>query len=126
MSSVLDASAVLAILNREPGGEIAAERLPDATMSVVNAIEVGSKLMDGGMTFEAAWEALDLLEVPLRDLDMDITMAATALREKTRSRGLSLADRTCLALTIREGSTAVTADRAWAALDVGCKIEMIR
>ena len=126
MSSVLDASAVLAILNREPGGEVAASRLSDAAMSVVNAIEVGSKLMDGGMTFEAAWEALDLLDVPLWDLDMDITKAATALRGQTRSKGLSLADRVCLALAIREGSTAVTADRAWAALDVGCKIELIR
>jgi PIN domain nuclease of toxin-antitoxin system len=37
-----------------------------------------------------------------------------------------LGDRACLALAIRKGATALTADRKWADLDVGCKIELIR
>ena len=126
MSSVLDASAVLAILNQERGAEAAISNLPGSVMSLVNAVEVGSKLMDSGMTFDAAWEALDLLEVSLIELDLDLAKTATALREHTCSKGLSLADRICLALAMREGSVAITADHVWASVDVGCRIKLIR
>jgi PIN domain nuclease of toxin-antitoxin system len=53
-------------------------------------------------------------------------IAAGQLRELTRRRGLSLGDRACLALAIRENAIAVTADRDWGDLDIGCKIELIR
>jgi ribonuclease VapC len=126
MTQIMDASAVLAILNQEAGGDVAARFLDGAAMSQVNAIEVGSKLIDGGMTFDAAWEALELLDIPLVDLDLELGRSATALRPQTKHKGLSLADRACLALAIREGATAITADRQWSGLDVGCKIELIR
>lgn len=126
MTKVMDASAVLAILNQEPGAEAAIGHLADATMSMVNAIEVGTKLMDGGMMFEDAWEALDLLEIPLIDLNLDQARTATALRPRTRAVGLSLADRSCLALAVHTNATAITADRVWTTLDLGCKVELIR
>ncbi|WP_309084058.1 type II toxin-antitoxin system VapC family toxin [Chelativorans sp.] len=126
MTFVLDASAVLAFLNGEAGAEEAAARFPGSAMSVVNAIEVGSKLMDRGMTNEAAWEAIELLDVTLVDVDAGLAASATALRKNTRAKGLSLADRVCLALAIREKLPAVTTDRLWASLDIGCPIEVIR
>lgn len=126
MRAVLDASAVLALLNRETGAGLVEARFPDAALSVANVIEVGSKLMDGGMTFEAAWEAIDLLDVEMVAIDLELAGLATALREATRRRGLSLADRLCLATAIRLGATALTADRAWAELDLPCPIEVIR
>lgn len=126
MSFVLDASVVLAFLNGEAGGEAAAARLPGSTMSAVNAIEVGTKLIDRGMTNDAAWEAIDLLDITLVDVDTALAALATSLRESTRARGLSLADRVCLALAVREKLPAVTADRTWADLDVPCPIELIR
>lgn len=126
MTQVMDASAVLAILNQEAGSDVAASFLHGATMCQVNAIEVGTKLMDGGMTFEAAWEALELLDIVLVDLDLELSRSATALRQRTKHAGLSLADRACLALAIREGSTAITADRQWSRLDLPCKVELIR
>lgn len=95
-------------------------------MSLVNAIEVGTKLMDKGFSSDEAWGALELLDITLVDLDAELATAAIALREQTREKGLSLADRTCLALAIREGLSAVTADRAWATLNLPCKIELIR
>jgi PIN domain nuclease of toxin-antitoxin system len=49
-----------------------------------------------------------------------------ATRVKTRSRGLSLGDRACIALALRERATIMTADRVWAELDPPCKVELIR
>lgn len=126
MSGVLDASAVLAIANDEPGGEVVRDRLAGSVMSLVNAIEVGTKLIDKGLSFEEASETLDLLDIPLIDLDADLSAEAVALRDRTRARGLSLADRVCLALAIREGLPAITADRSWGGLDVPCPVELIR
>jgi ribonuclease VapC len=126
MTVVLDASAVLAVLNQEPGADLVQERLSEALMSFVNTVEVGTKLVDGGMTATAAKEAIELLEIAMVDLDQDLAEAAVELREVTRAVGLSLADRVCLALALREGAVALTADRVWAKVDVGCPIELIR
>ncbi|MBU0581983.1 MAG: type II toxin-antitoxin system VapC family toxin [Alphaproteobacteria bacterium] len=126
MSAVMDASAIMAIANDEPGGDFVRRRLAGSKMSLVNAIEVGTKLMDKGFSSDEAWGALELLDITLVDLDAELATAAIALREQTREKGLSLADRTCLALAIREGLSAVTADRAWATLNLPCKIELIR
>lgn len=126
MSAVLDASAVLALVNGEPGAEVVASRLPGSVMSVTNAIEVGTRLMDKGFSFQLAWDALDRLDIDLADLDSALAFATTRLRDATRACGLSLADRACLALAIRAGLPALTADRTWASLDLPCRIELIR
>lgn len=126
MSGVLDASAVLALVNGEPGADVVRRHLPGSVMSLVNAIEVGSKLMDKGLSPEEAWDTLDLLDISLVDLDLELAVTATALRDATRPGGLSLADRACLAVAIRDSVPAFTADRAWAALDLPCPIELIR
>jgi ribonuclease VapC len=123
---VLDASAVLAVLNQEPGAEAVKGRLAESVMSVVNTVEVGTKLVDRGMTTEAAAIAIELLEIAMVDFDQELAEIAIDLRHKTRAVGLSLADRACLALALREQATAVTADRVWSSIDVGCKIEVIR
>lgn len=126
MSGVLDASAVLALINKERGADVVRRLLTGSVMSVVNAIEVGTKLMDKGLSPEEAWETLDLLDIPLVELDLELAVTATALRDATRPGGLSLADRACLALAIREDASAITADRTWASLDLPCPIELIR
>ncbi len=48
------------------------------------------------------------------------------LYPQTRNRGLSLADRACLALALDKGWPVMTADRAWAGLDIDVEVEMIR
>lgn len=126
MSCVLDASAVLALINDEPGGTLVRDRLAGSVMSTVNAIEVGSKLVDKGLPPGRAWEALDLLGIAFVDLDFSLAATVVELRGRTRDRGLSLADGVCLALAIREGLPALTADRAWSTLDLPCPVELIR
>jgi PIN domain nuclease of toxin-antitoxin system len=78
------------------------------------------------MTAEAARDAIDLLEIAMVDFDQELAETAIELRDQTRSVGLSLADRACLALALREQATALTADRVWSSVEVGCKIEVIR
>jgi PIN domain nuclease of toxin-antitoxin system len=126
MTTVLDSSAVLAVLNREAGAEAVKERLADSLMSLVNTVEVGTKLVDRGMTAEAARDAIELLEITMVDFDQELAETAIELRDQTRAVGLSLADRACLALALREKATALTADRVWSNVDVGCNIEVIR
>lgn len=126
MTYVLDASAVLAVLNREAGGAKVVPKLPNSVMSVVNAVEVGSKLIDRGMSAEAAWEAVDLLGITMTEFDLPLASATTKLRQQTRAAGLSLADRACLALAVRDNAIAVTADRAWSNLSGICQVELIR
>jgi PIN domain nuclease of toxin-antitoxin system len=60
------------------------------------------------------------------DFDVALAEATGALWEATRAAGLSLGDRACLALARATGATAVTADRAWVALDVGVEVRLVR
>lgn len=113
---VLDASAVLALLQGEAGADIVADLLPRGAMSAVNLSEVVAKLTDHGMPADAARTALDGLPIEVHPFDRDAAYAAGELRRVTRGAGLSLGDRACLALAMRLGVPAVTADRAWASL----------
>jgi PIN domain nuclease of toxin-antitoxin system len=126
MSVVLDASALLALLNSESGADVVAGVLSDAAVSAVNLSEVVAKLSEGGMPEEAITEALDDLELFVVAFDADQAFAAGMLRPLTRSRGLSLGDRACLALGVRLGYGVLTADRLWATLDLGVEVRLVR
>ena len=84
------------------------------------------RLLEWGGTSSEVDESLRLLAVPIADFDADLANVVIKLRRQTRSAGLSLADRACLALAMREGATALTADRVWADLDIDCEVELIR
>ena len=51
---------------------------------------------------------------------------AASLVPLTSPLGLSLADRACLALAIARDLPVLMADRAWAALDIGVPMHLIR
>ena len=96
---VLDASALLAILNSEAGAEKLVPRLlSNATVSTVNLAEVQSKLVSRGLDPDDAWEAAT---GPVRETEpftVEQARIAGDLVEQTRPLGLSLGDRACLAL----------------------------
>jgi ribonuclease VapC len=123
---VLDASALLAILRDEPGGERVARRLEGAAIGAVNLSEVVAKLDQDGVPEAEARCAVGRLQLDVHAFDEAQAYATGALRRTTRALGLSFGDRACLALAHRLGAMAVTADRAWARLDVGVAIEVIR
>ena len=124
-SAVLDASALLALLQGEPGSSRVLEILPGALICSVNLSEVVAKLAEFGMPEADIYRALTLgLEI----VPFDETLAYEAgfLRPLTRRAGLSLGDRACLALAQSRSLPAFTSDRAWAALDIGIDIIVIR
>lgn len=124
--TVLDSSAILAFLFDEPGGEQVGKLFRSAMVSSVNVTEIISKQIDKGLAPRLAALHCDGLNLDVRAFDHDLARVAAMLRAETRHKGLSLGDRACLALAITENKTAFTADRNWADLDVGCKIEVIR
>ena len=126
MSAVLDASALLAYLQREPGAGSVRAVLGSAIMSTVNWTEVVQKA--AGSQSEAAellgdLESLGLVLAPFSASQASI---AGSLREPTLELGLSLGDRACLALAIENGETILTADRIWERLSLWVGIEVIR
>jgi ribonuclease VapC len=126
---VLDSSALLAILHEEPGAEIFMRQfdlLENASMSTVNVAEAHGKLVGRGIDSEDAWEAVIGPVPEIIDFDSKQAKIAGGLLRQTRSIGLSLGDRACLALGIALKAPIYTADRAWKNLSVGVLIHVIR
>lgn len=123
---VLDASALLALLNQEPGHSVVEEHLADAIMSAVNVSEVIAVL------FAAKLPQKDILDV-IQDLikevipfDANQAFIAAEMRTKTQAYGLSMGDRACLSLAKMKKIPVLTADKIWSKVDIGVSIEVIR
>lgn len=124
---VLDASAVLVLLNGEPGTDkLTPQLLSMAASSTVNLAEVQAKLVDRGVDPNDAWEAA---LAPIRDV-MDFTAdharLAGSLIAQTRPLGLSLGDRACLALALSLKAPVYTTDRSWKNLNLTVRVHVIR
>jgi PIN domain nuclease of toxin-antitoxin system len=126
IKNVLDASAVLAVLNGEPGEKMVIPLLADSVISAVNLTEVGAKLLEAGMDEASAQIAVSVLGIgEVRDFDEDLAWEAARLRIVTMQHGLSLGDRACLALAVKLNVPAVTADKQWSKLKL-CPVVLIR
>lgn len=123
---VLDASAVLAWLRGEPGADRVEPHLDSAVMSAVNFSETWQKLHQHGVDADRATRRLRTLGLRVEPFDLADAVLAARLWTATRPAGLSLGDRCCLALAVRRHAIAVTADSAWAGLNVSVRIEVIR
>lgn len=126
MSAVWDASALLLLLQQEPGWQELAPRLPASLMSSVNLSEVAAKLMESGGAPGTTREILGGLPIEIHDFTTGLAYQAAELRGPTRDLGLSLGDRACLALGLSLGMPILTGDRAWLELDLGLEIELAR
>jgi ribonuclease VapC len=126
MTVVLDASALLAVIRDEPGAEIVKSAMAGSLMSAVNASEALMRSTEKGFSSHLVRALMVSERIDVVTFDMDLALETAALREVTRGKGLSFADRACLATAIRRGATALTADRSWASLDLPCPIELIR
>jgi PIN domain nuclease of toxin-antitoxin system len=126
--AALDASALLALLLAEPGGDRVRAALDGSLLCAVNLAEIVSyfaKLRAERTDIEAM-----LRPLPIRVVAADAGLAYDAgmLRPLTLPGGLSLGDRHCLALARREAVPALTAERRWVDLAVaaGVTVEVIR
>ncbi|WP_438754133.1 type II toxin-antitoxin system VapC family toxin [Pararhizobium sp. O133] len=124
--AVFDASAVLAMAFNEPGADQAMAYLTGGRISAVNYSEAGAKLIDKGLPPDEAFIWLAALRLEVVPFDTASAEGAATLRQETRVRRLSFADRACLGLAIATGAAAITTDRVWSELDLNCIVKLIR
>jgi PIN domain nuclease of toxin-antitoxin system len=125
--AVLDASALLAYIRREPGAAVVERAIRiGSSISTVSVAEVVSKLSELGVTDEDIRQILASMALEIVPFDRTQAFLAGFLRLRTRHLGLSLGDRACLALAEYLDVPALTADRIWQSLSVGIEIRLIR
>jgi ribonuclease VapC len=124
--AVLDTSAILALINEESGADAVRPAVRGALVSIVNHAEVMSRMVRGGIRFEAARARCAGLGYALTPFSEQQADECVRLLRWTHHLGLSLADRTCLALAKLGGHEVLTADRAWTKLQIGVAIRAIR
>ena len=128
VTELLDASALLAVAFNEAGADYVMLALsrPHVGVTVTNLTEVVSRLRLRGMNMAGCRAFIDDLQLTVVSADTETAFLAGELHAQTRWAGLSLADAMCLATAAQLEARVITADRAWARLDVGVAIDVIR
>ena len=122
---VFDTSAIIALIQNEAGAAIVAQHMKGAIMSSVNYSEVVAVLARK-MPREAILALLNKLIGEVVPFDEAQALEAGVLYQQTKHLGLSLGDRSCVALALSRGLPVLTTDKAWQKLDIGVDIRMIR
>jgi PIN domain nuclease of toxin-antitoxin system len=123
---VVDASAVLAAIQDEQGGEYVKKHIDRCVISAVNWSEVLQKLSSSGSEVEKIDAYLNALGLRVVDFTEDDGRISASLWASSKSLGLSLADRACLATGLRLKTKIITADRVWKKLEINSQIHLIR
>lgn len=123
---VLDASALLAFLNQEPGSEVLESLLSHSFISTVNLAEVITKLEERGLWTEQSQTDLEAFGMVIVPFDLKQAVIAGKLRSLTKAFGLSLGDRACLALGTQLNLPVLTTDRIWTQLAISIRIQVLR
>ena len=125
-SVVLDASALMAFLHSEPGGDIVWEALSDALMSAVNYSEVLKKAIERGKDAEQVASKIRSLSIAIVPFDEVMASRSATLYPLAKEHGMSFADRACLALGVARGLTVLTAERKMKLVTLPIKVKLIR
>lgn len=123
---ILDSSVVMAILLGEPGREKALALADGGFMSSVNLAEVMTKCIQFAFSTDLALGYIQGSNITILDFNQTLAVIAGEIQRKARRGVLSLGDRACIATALHHGGTAVTGDRIWSTLNLGCPVELIR
>ena len=125
---IFDASALIAMIKEEPGGDLVLRAIAEARISAVNLAEVISHFDYLGTPHAEIDSMIGPLPLEVVPADRDLATLAGRLRTQTADHGLSLGDRFCLALALRENLPAWTADRSWSGVAerIGVEVVLIR
>ena len=123
---ILDASALLAVLRKEPGREIVEPLLVGAAVSAVNYSEVIKKSVEAGGKANEARAVLRLMDLLVVPFDEPQAVEAGALFGRTRVKGLSFADRACLALGLIRQWPVITTEQKFAEVGLPLEVRVIR
>ena len=126
---ILDASALLALINNEKGADKIEPLIGNIVMSSVNVTEVASKLYDilGDNSEEQCKLSIEPFISSIIDFDKSQCYIAASLKNQTKHKSLSLGDRACIALALQLELPVYTADKIWAELDIPhLKLNLIR
>lgn len=123
---VLDASALLALLNQEAGHLLVEQHLAHAIMSTINVSEVAAVLLAAQIPSNDVLNLIGDLIADIIPFDHDQAFLTAELRKSTQTHGLSLGDRACLSLAKLKKLPVLTADKIWGKLDIGVTIKVIR
>ena len=123
---VVDASALMALLLREPGSDVVAERISKSVISAVNLAEVLARMSRERISARTLVPKLTALGLAIVDFDQAQAVIAGEIREHARGQGVGLADCCCMALALHQAWPVLTADRLWAKLGFDIDVRLIR
>lgn len=123
---VVDSSAAMAVLNQEPGGDAIVPLLQGAHTPTLMLAEIATNLVRRGFPDSLIAEMVAGLELTPHDLTPERALGAARMWRETKSFGLSLGDRVCLALAFELRLPVITADRAWVEVGLPLDIRLIR
>lgn len=124
-SVVLDASALLAWLQEEPGAEQVEQTLSGSALSIINYAEIVQKCQAAQVPTQSLRHDLEVLGITLEPVTIEDAHTMATLWAHNQRLGLSLADRACLALATRLGRPAITADKIWKHARADCAVVVI-
>ncbi len=123
---VLDASALLALIQDEPGADVVKEAGRNAVISTLNLAEAAAHAVDAQGDYRTVRDTVARFGIEVVPFDLSQAYSSAILRRRTRGVPLSLADRACLALALQRRLPVLTADRQWARLNIGIDIQRVR
>jgi ribonuclease VapC len=126
MRAVLDASALLAYLQDEPGSDAVEAVLAESVISSVNWAEVVQKSIAADVSMDGMRDDLEAVGLIVSPFTPEEAEIAGRLWQQTRQYGLSLGDRACLSLGIRLNIPVLTADQIWASLNLPITVHVVR
>ena len=126
MSSVLDASAVIAIIRNEPGSDTVKAELRGSLISSVNLSEVFYKTWNKGASREVVQWAIKNLPLTSVPFDDEHAAISASIHDATLKKDISFADRACLALALSRELPVITSDRKWQDLEIGVEVRLFR